>query len=253
MSDTLKSIEELKAELAAAEQKLYLEKQTLLEEERKAKREAERIEREAAEAKAMLGWEKVAKEIVKALVAVGFTKASYDMAGGGMYPTIKCFPNDFWAKWDVRFESTYARSYSGTETKVLVGQYGETSRYPRLKTGGFNYDKIAKTAWEKYEAAVATQKRESEKLTAQQSNEARIKRLVGKFGVKPYASADYRTIDNVKVSHYTYHNRGNNRGGDYSYRSDNSLIFTVDSITEENAAKLLEFMVANGMIKTEEK
>lgn len=251
---TIKTIEELKAELAAAEKKLYEEKQELARQEREAKYEAERIEREAAEKKAMLAFENVAKAIVAELIAVGFTKATYTLPESGKFPNIHCTPDEKYVAWDVFFETSYNRDTwrsRETGTKVVVGLYGDANRYPKLKDGGYNYKKIAATAWDKYQTHLAKQKRENVQLTNQKSNEARIKRLVTQFGKPAYQGSDRNEIKNVKVSHYIWHEGC--RNGRAFYRSDNNLMLAVDHITEENAAKLIQFMLDNGMINNEEK
>lgn len=253
---TTQSIEELKAQLAAAEQKLYEEKQELARKEREAKYEAERIAREAAEAKAMLMWEDAAKQIVAELKAVGFTNANYTLPKSGKYPTIHCFAADNYEAWQVVFDTSYSGGSSfhsrATGTSIKVGQFGEANRYPQLKAGGFNYKKIAATAWDKYQTELAKKKRVNTEQENQKSNEARIKRLVTQFGVPAYKGADYNQIKNVSLHHYTFHSSDRGRSS-YTYRTDNNLKLHIDSITEENAAKVIQFMLDNGMINNEEK
>lgn len=249
MSDTTKTIEELKAELAAAEQKLYEEKQELLRKEREAKYEAERIEQEKRDAATLQAFLAIAEQIVDELKAVGFTKASYK-ANGGKYPKIICNPNDSnYESWNVAFEDSYRSEYPrGYEVKVVVGRYDACHRYPKIKAGGFSYKKIAATAWEKYQDAIAQQKRANTEEENKTSNEARITRLTKKFGKPNYEGSKTYYIDNVSVSHYTYHS-GNGHGGTYSYRTDNDLMLDVKHLTEEQAALLIQFMVDNGIVK----
>lgn len=249
------SIEELRAQLAAAEQKLYEEKQELLRKEREAKYEAERIARAEAEAKAMLAWEAVAKEIVKELKAVGFINANYILPPSGKYPTIRCFAADNYEAWQVAFDTTYSRdkwSSRGTGTIIKVGQYGEANRYPQLKDGGFSYKKIAATAWDKYQTELAKKKRANTEEENKTANKAHISRLVNQFGKPAYKGADYNQIKGVSITSETYHSNGRGHNS-FSYRTDNDLMLKVDHITEENAAKLIQFMLDNGMINNEEK
>jgi hypothetical protein len=253
MNNTSKLIEELKAELAIAEQKLYEEKQAVL----KAEREAEYAAKEAAckerEATEMFKWETVAKEIVIELKKVGFTEATYSLPDSGRFPNVYCFPDDKYVAWGINFEVSYNRdSWRARENGVvvMVGQYGEKNRYPQSKTGGFNYSKIATTAWDKYQTSIAKQKRANTAEENKTSNEARITRLNNQFGKPVYEGADRKEIKNVSIHHYTFYNRGTH-GGECTYRQDNNLKLHVDSITEENAAKLIQFMLDNGMIAQE--
>lgn len=246
--NTLKSIEDLKAELAIAEQKLYEEKQAVLKAEREEKYRLEKIAQEVKDKEAMLKWEAVAKEIVKELKAVGFSNANYIMEDKGEYPAIRCFAADNYSAWRVEFDTSYSSNYGRAGvTQIKVGQYGEANRYPQLKAGGFNYKKIAATAWDKYQTALAKKKRANTEEENKAANEARITRLKNQFGKKPYDSATHKEIDNVKVSYYTHYDGDRNRGGHYTYRTDDNLMLSIDSISEEQAAKLIQFMIENGM------
>lgn len=248
------SIEELKAALALAEQKLYEEKQAIAKAEREEKNRIEEEARKIAEAKAKLTWETTAKAIVAELKAVGFTNANCIMGDAGKYPAIRCFAADNYAAWQVSFEEAYTGDYGrrGYETKIKVGQYGEAHTYPQLKAGGFNYKKIAATAWEKYQTAMAKRKRANTEEENKASNKARIDRLVAEFGTPAYKGADYKNISNMIVTSETYHSDGRGHNS-YSYRSDNDLMLKVNHISEEKAAQLIQFMIDNGMISIEEK
>lgn len=246
---TPQSIEELKLALAAAEQKLYEEKRAIAQAEREMKWKLEEDARKAAEAKAMLAWETTAKAIVAALKKVGFANPTYVMSDSGKYPKILCFSSDSYPAWNVAFEECYRGGYnSARETKIKVGQYGESRTYPQLKAGGFNYEKIAATAWEKYQDALAKRKRANTEKNNQATNKRRIASLTDQFGELAYTGADYKNIPNVKLSDYTFHSDGRGHSS-YSYRSDNDLMLDITHINEEDAAKLLQFMKENGMLE----
>lgn len=256
-----KAAEDAQAALRAAEQQAYELERAAKEEKRKVQLELERQEQAIKDAAAMLEWEKVAKLLVTELVAVGFTKASYSMPTTGRYPSIVCIPNESYSTWHVKFEEVYSRSrgfgrFSARETKIVVGSWDAAHRYPALKAGGFNYKKIAATAWEMYQVYLAKKKRENTQEENKKLNEERINRLNNQFGKPAYKGSARWEIKNVKLSHYTFYSqtgRGGGGGGSYTYRTDNNLMLHIDSITEENAAKLIQFMLDNGMIQSEEK
>lgn len=249
------TIEEIKAALKEKEDALAEERRQIAEQEREIKRAAEEEIRKAEAAKRKLTYEVYAKAIVTALVDVGFKNASYDMKANDEFPVIKAFPNaESWSPWSIHFDKVYGSSsrfysHSSFSIKIIVGDYGNKHSFPVLKAGGYNYTKIAKTVWDACETGKAEAKRKAAIVNNEKSNEARIARLNDKFGKSPYKEATYKTVNNVKIIHYTFYN--NHRGGEYTYRKDNDLMLHVDHITEENAEKLIKFMKDNGMLAEE--
>lgn len=249
-----KEIEE--RQLAIAEEQKRLEE---------AQREARRIEEEKKEQereKARRVQQQLhrnkflgdAKKIVAALKAQGFAKAKVEDREGADFPVILpqgeggVGPIVFFDYMMDRSERWHARS-SGV--KVQVGQtYVEgNKRFPQRKGGDFNYDGIAQAYKDLWDTEVARTNRRNHEKVASQSNEARVKRLTSKFGVKPYEKADYKSIPNVGIYHYTSHGTGK----DFRTveRNDNDLVLKVEHISEENADKLLQFMKDNGMFDKE--
>lgn len=246
------TIEELKAAIVLKEEALREEKRAIVEKERQERQRIEDEARAVAEAKHRLVWETAAKAIIEELKIVGFSAASYIIGDNGKYPKITCIPGDSYPAWIVSFEEVWEGGHhSARTTKIKVGQYGSGHTYPQLKAGGFNYKKIAATAWELYQDALVKQKRANTEKNNEESNKARISRLTNTFGELAYKGADYKNIPNVKINYYTFHN-GGNRGGhhaSYTYRSDNDLMLDITHISEEDAEKVLRFMKENGMLE----
>ena len=255
------SIEELKAALQAKEDALAEERRQVAEQEREIKRAAEKAQREAEEAARKLTYEETAKAIVTALKEVGFKNALYSMENSGEFPIVKAFASaGQWDAWSIKFEKVYgSHSHyfhsSSFDVKVIVGDYGHKHSFPVLKAGGYNYAKIAKAAFDAYQAGNIEAKRQAVVANNQKSNEVRIANLKETLGKPAYKGSTTINIPNVSLHHYNFYN-GGGRGGqhsEYHYRTDNDLMLHIEHITEENAAKLIKFMIANGMTNTETK
>lgn len=248
-----KEIEERKAAIAAEEARLAEAKREADRIEREAREKIEEAKRKQARAEHRAKFMSDAKKIVKALKVQGFNKATIEEHEGAEFPTI--LPQGVSGNGPiVAFDYIMDRSSSWRSqrngVKVQVGNtYQEgNKRFPQRKGGDFNYDGIAIAYKELLAMETAKVTRRQHEQVAEKSNEARVKRLQDTFGEKPYESSSYKSIHNVAIYHYNTYGHVGERDYRMVERNDNDLILKVEHISEEEASKLLQFMKDNGML-----
>lgn len=230
------TLDELKkqAELAA---------QALAQAEAEARRTAEEAKAEARRAKEIekrdatrLANQVHAEAIVKALKAHGFDKAAYswEVSEWVTSPKLTVDNTERWNAVRIEFTSNYSGGsyYNSHETPVILVEAANSyrqsgARYPIRKDGTFNYEKIALKAVELDSIAEKVQDERTKKENNRRLSRAIAEKLQAQFGLESYWGP-------VKESEY-HADRVN---------------FKVDkSLTEDQAAQMLELMSKLGLLK----
>lgn len=254
IDSTQSELEALKAEIAKKEQELLEAKR----EEARIAREKEleeRIKKEHEAANANRAkYVPHAKKVIEALKAIGHNDAVIIEEDGSNFPAIHPNGNKEYKGITIKFEFIYSSErYSFRShvkgVRIQVGNYYDegNKKYPQRKDGTFNYEAIAKTYKDLIDARVQKANYELNKAKAIANNKARVKRLEERFGKRPYENASYKRIHNVGIAFQ----ETSGHGRDFVVRSypDNFLKFVIRDISEENIAKLLEFMETEGMLE----
>lgn len=188
-----KTVEQLKAEAEAANIKLAEAEKAAREAARKAEEDLKCAKAEEARKVRRAAYETHANEIVKALKAVGFNKASWTwdrVQEWSDYPRIVVDPDaGYNTRVDIEFDVVYSGDswHSKGHTIIRVGdRFQGAHRFPANKEGKFNYEKIAATAVKIDSIKSAAADAAATKEAKRKSSGEMVKRLAAKLGLSDW-------------------------------------------------------------------